>query len=129
MASSTHYPWKVVDRSFRLLQDTRQFCDVCLNLYLDYSEEQDPRVRIDFHRLAESAELGGCLYCALIYQTLVQSKADISLEGYTLITVHVRKGKPYFVNWDDQTWGRRVLEIYKAKGGPNLQQSLLFITP
>ena len=93
-------------------QDDGRSCDICLSLLVDKQVNKAESVRIEFAQLAESAGLEDCLYCALVYHSLVQHGARIDLDGYSLVTVHARKEKPIFVCWEDIVRGRSVLEVY-----------------
>lgn len=113
--------WKfagpVYSRSISKSSQPVQDCDVCLNLQLESSGNDDDRlVRVDYYRLAERGVYEDCPYCSLIYFSLGQHGASIPETGYSIVSISAAKDQPIFLCWDDARKGRSYLEIYRAEG-------------
>jgi hypothetical protein len=110
--NSTQHPWKSTGRTFvrppEVRKSDRTSCTVCRHPYFAWNGE-----RIDAFRLADSADSGDCLRCALIYRSMVQLDARLPPPDQTaFIRVNCRKHEPCLVEWQGTT--RICAEIYDA---------------
>jgi len=115
MMNSAQHPWKSTGRAFvrppEARKSDRTGCTVCGQL-------NDPAkarlgLRIDAFRLADSADSGDCLRCALIYRSMIQLDARLPPpDQAAFIRVISRKDEPYLVEWQGTT--RICAEIYDA---------------
>lgn len=127
MNSSTLRPWKGAGYAFSRPQFTNAQCSLCHNLFLAVMDPSSPkqpqgstpessRLRLDVFDLAESADSGDCLWCALIYRSLIGLGAELPEPG-TIGTAAIvaRQGKPFYVEW--ATMQERIAaEIYQPVG-------------
>ena len=111
---STQHPWKSTGRAFvrppEAQKSDQTVCTVCgqLNNPLKALD-----LRIDAFRLADSADSGDCLRCALIYRSMVQLDAQLPHpDQAAFVRVRYRKDEPCLVEWQGTT--RICAEIYDA---------------
>jgi hypothetical protein len=115
--------WKGSGPSFLRSSDRTDsiICKVCGNLDLQASTlPRDPK-RLDLFDLIESADENDCIWCSLIYRSMLALGAELpqpGLPGYARVIA--RKGKPFYVEWHGGT-KRIAAEIYD-----NLREYFMF---
>jgi hypothetical protein len=129
-------PWKAgMPHS---LPKTNTQCEVCSNLYFKdsvaarkgvdsetqgttNSRDELPssskrRLRLNVFDLAESADAGDCLWCSLIYRSLIEVGAQLPEPGTQgTATIIANMGKPFYVEWTT-VQQRIAAEIYQSPG-------------
>jgi len=103
---STQHPWKSTGRAFvrppEVRKSDRTDCTVCGDLNDPAKARRD--LQVDAFRLADSADSGDCIRCALIYRSMIGLDAQLpSPDQAAFIRVRCRKNEPCIVEWQGTT--------------------------